>query len=326
MLEAMDLSIIIVNWNSKEYLRKCIGSILATTRGIVYEILVIDSASFDGCDEMLQKHYPQVRFIQSESNLGFARSNNVAFLDSKGHSLLFLNPDTEVVASAVKTMYDCLWRLPQAGAVGCKLLNEDGSVQSSCIQSFPTILNQFLDSEVLRALCPKLPLWGMRALFGTGKEPEPVETLSGACIMLKRAIFEQVGRFSEEYFMYTEDIDLCYKIKRAGYKNLYEPRATVVHFGGGSSQKRPNEFAAIMMRESNWRFLRKTRGRLYGLGYRSTTLLCAMARIAVLMILIPGRHVRQGGESWRPPLKKWRAILAWSLGFENWVRSYPGNG
>jgi GT2 family glycosyltransferase len=322
----LTLSIIIVNWNSKEYLRKCIASILATTIGIEYEILVIDSASFDGCDEMLREHYPQVRFIQSERNLGFARSNNVAFQESKGRSVLFLNPDTEVAASAINTMHESLWRLPNAGAVGCTLFNADGTVQTSCIQAFPTILNQFLDSEFLRSLWPKLPLWGMAPLFGTGKEPEKVEALSGACIMLKRSVFDQIGLFSEEYFMYAEDIDLCYKVRRAGYENFYEPHATGIHFGGASSQKGPSDFAVIMMRESTLRFLKKTRGDLYGFAYRGTTLLCAIARIAVLMILLPGQHIRQsGGSSWAS-FRKWRAILAWSLGFENWARSYPGSG
>jgi GT2 family glycosyltransferase len=321
----MDLSIIIVNWNSKDYLRNCIASIFANTQGIEFEIVVIDAASFDGCDEMLRKCYPQVRFIQSDRNLGFAKANNAAFTISLGRNLLFLNPDTELASSAVKTMYEWLCRLPNVGAVGCKILNADRSVQTSCIKSFPTIMNQFLDSASLRALWPKSHVWGMAALFGTGTVPEEVEAISGACIMLKRSVFEQVGRFSQEYFMYAEDVDLCHKIRQAGYKNLYVPEATVIHFGGGSTQKVLSEFTEIMMRESNWRFLSKTRGKLYGLAYRSATLLCAIARIAVLLILLPGLIVRQGGESCRVSLRKWRAILAWSIGFDDRVRNHLEN-
>jgi GT2 family glycosyltransferase len=322
----VDLSIIIVNWNSKDYLKRCITSILKTTFGIEYEIVVIDSASFDGCGEMLREQYPQVQFIQSDKNLGFAKANNEAFKVSRGRNLLFLNPDPELVSPAVNAMYDCVRSLPNAGAVGCKLLNADRSVQTSCVKSFPTILNQFLDSEVLRALWPKSFLWGMSVLFGAGNEPEQIEALSGACLMLRRSVFERVGLFSEEYFMYGEDVDLCHKVRRAGYQNLYVPRATVVHFGGGSTKRALSDFSEIMIRESNWRFLRKTRGRFYGVGYRSGTLFSSIARIVVLMMLPAGRIVCQRGDSLKTSLRKWRAILSWSLGFERWVKTYPGNG
>ena len=114
----MDLSIIIVNWNSKEYLRKCIASILAETHGIEFEIVVIDNASFDGCDEMLRQCYPQVRFIQSDRNLGFAKANNVAFKESSGQNLLFLNPDTEIEGVAIETLYINCALLPKCCGCG----------------------------------------------------------------------------------------------------------------------------------------------------------------------------------------------------------------
>jgi GT2 family glycosyltransferase len=310
----MDLSIIIVNWNSKEYVANCISSILAKTRGIEFEILVIDNASFDGCDEMLRESYPQVRYLQSEKNVGFAKANNSAFRKSFARSVLFLNPDTEVIGPAINTMYDCLWSLPGAEAVGCKLLNGDGTVQTSCVQAFPTILNQLLDSELLRAIRPKSPFWGMAPLFGAGNEPKEVEALSGACIMVKRALFEQVGLFSEDYFMYAEDIDFCYKIRCLGHNCFYVPNATVIHFGGGSTQNTPSEFSVVMMRESIWRFLRKTQGEVYGLGYRASMLISAIGRIVFLMILLPVRIIQRSREPWRASLHKWGAILTWSLG------------
>lgn len=319
----MDLSIIIVNWNSKEYLRNCIASILATTRGIEFEIVVIDNASFDGCDQMLRQYYPQVRFIQSNHNLGFAKANNAAFRESCGRYILFLNPDTELVAPAVNIMFDYLQRLPNAGAVNCKLLNADKTIQTSCIQSFPTILNQLLDSELLRAFRPKSPLWGMAPLFGAENGPEEVEALSGACLMLKRTLFEQVGLFSEDYFMYAEDIDLCYRIRQAGYKNYYVPNTTVVHLGGGSMQKGPSDFSVVIMHESVWRFMRKTRGKLYGLAYRASTLISAIGRMALLVIVLPLHLIQRGRESWNASLRKWKAILAWSLGIEASVRKNP---
>jgi len=318
----MDLSIIIVNWNSKEYLGKCIDSILATTLGVEFEIVVIDNASFDGCDEMLQGHYPQVRFIQSATNLGFAKANNEAFHEARGRTVLFLNPDTQLVGPAINIMLDYLRQLPSAGAVGCKLLNANNTVQTSCIQSFPTILNQFLDLDFLRALWPKSSLWGNAPLFGNQVGPVEVEAIAGACVILKRSVFEQVGLFSEDYFMYTEDIDLCYKIRQARYKTYYIPDATVIHFGGGSTVKAPSGFSETIMRESVWRFLRKTRGKNYSLIYRISTLILAMGRMAILTIFLPLYIIRPDRKSWNSSFRKWGAILAWSLGLGDLARNH----
>src|SRR5437762_3548719 len=133
----MDLSIIIVNWNSKDYLRKCLKSIYANTHGIDFEIIVVDNASFDGSGELLAQDFPKVRFVQSHTNLGFARANNLGFGNSTGRNVLFLNPDTEAVGGALNELLQRLQRLPNAGVVGCKLLNTDGSMQTSCLQSYP---------------------------------------------------------------------------------------------------------------------------------------------------------------------------------------------
>ena len=313
----MDLSIIIVNWNSKDYLKKCIESIFTWTSGIDYEIVVIDSGSFDGSGEMLTQCYPQVKFIQSDKNLGFAKANNAAFNDSTGRNILFLNPDTEIEDPALNTLYHQLSSLPNAGIVGAKLLNSDRSVQTSCVQSFPTILNQLLNSKFLRTLFPRSPLWGMAPLFDVTDGPAEVDVLSGACIMLRRTLFEQVGLFSEDYFMYAEDVDLCYKIKQAGYRNYYIPDAVVVHFGGGSSEKRPSDFSVVMMRESIWRFMKKTRGNIYGMAYRASTLISAIGRLLLLLILLPLQPLRKSGASWNASFKKWMAVLTWSLGRKN---------
>jgi GT2 family glycosyltransferase len=320
----MDLSIIIVNWNSKDYLKQCVASILAATHGIELEIVVIDNASYDGSGEILRQSYPQVRFIQSDTNLGFAKANNAAFHKSLGRNVLFLNPDTKILGPAVNIMLGYLQQLPNAGAIGCKLLNADKTIQTSCVQSFPTILNQILDSELLRALLLKSSLWGNAPLFGGQNGPEEVEAISGACMIMKRSVFEQVGLFSEEYFMYAEDIDLCYKIKQAGHKNYYIPDTNVIHFGGGSTEKRPSEFSNVIMCESIWRFLRKTRGKNYSLYYQISTLIAAVGRMAILIIILPIYIIRLGRKSWNTSFRKWVAILAWSLGLGGSVEP-PGN-
>jgi N-acetylglucosaminyl-diphospho-decaprenol L-rhamnosyltransferase len=325
----MELSIIIVNWNSREYLRDCIASILDAKVQHQFEVIVIDSGSFDGSREMLAHAYPQVIFIQSTTNIGFAKANNEAFKVATGRTVLFLNPDTIVVGSAIDTLYEWLDRLPNAGAVGCKLLNTDGSLQTSCIQSFPTIMNQLLISQLSMSVFPKSRLWGIAPLISDSKAPTPVEVLSGACIMMPRSLFQEVGFFSEEYFMYTEDVDLCHKINNAGHVNYHVPTAVMFHFGGGSSQKRPSEFSVVTMRTSTWQFLRKTRGPNYSALYRSAMLAAAFLRLVLLIILFPFYLALGRLEGWGGSLRKWLAILKWSTriraGSDPSLSVYPQN-
>ena len=255
------VSVIIVNWNSKDYLRRCLATVFAQTKTVELEVVVIDSASFDGCDTMLREHYPQVRFIQSADNCGFARANNRAFEESTKGCVLFLNPDTELVGPAIDILCARVNSLPDCGIVGGKLLNPDRTIQWGSVQAIPTIVNKVLDSDFLKAVWPRSSLWGMAALYDTTTGARDVETLSGACLMAKRRVFEEIGRFSEEYFMYAEDVDLCYKSRTAGYHNYYVPEATLIHYGGSSSQLKASTFTAVMMPEATLRFLKKTRVR-----------------------------------------------------------------
>jgi GT2 family glycosyltransferase len=319
----MDLSIIIVNWNSKEYLRRCIASVLEKPPGVEFEIVVIDGASFDGCDKMLHELYPQVRFIQSYENLGFAKANNQAFQASSGNAICFLNPDTEVLGAALETMYHYLRTLPRAGAVGCKLLNSDGTLETSCIRSFPTIVNQVLEVEALRKRYRYSRLWGMAPLFNGDKSPSEVDAISGACLMMRRSVFEDVALFSTDYFMYSEDIDLCFKVKRSGWKNYYVPSAAVVHHVGGSTAKsKVSAFSSVMMLESRWRFFRKTRSNRYCILYRVAMFLVSVIRVGSMLCLASVRRCPREGFSLETPLKKWKAGLRWALGKEDWVKNY----
>jgi len=308
-----DLSIIIVNWHSAEFVRACVDSVREHTKRLTYEILVVDNASFDGCDEALKKHAPDVDYIQCDENVGFAKANNRGFRASRGKSLLFLNPDTEVVAPAIDLLHRALQQLPDAGAVGARLLNGDGSLQTSCIQSFPTILNQALDSEFFRRKWPQSGLWGTKPFLRDDDRPAEVEAVSGACLMIKRDVFERIGGFSEDYFMYAEDMDLCYQVRKAGFKNYYVPEAEVIHFGGGSSRQAPSNFSIVMMRESIWRFLRNTRGDVYGMGYRISMSLSAVGRLALLSLSLLVRGIGRGNQPQGGSFRKWWAILRWSL-------------
>jgi hypothetical protein len=318
----MQLSIIIVNWNSKDFLRECIASILAETRGLEYEIITIDSGSFDGCGQMLSDYCPQVRFIQSEQNLGFAKANNMAFKASTGDCVLFLNPDTELLGPAINLMYEHLRSSSNVGAVGCKLLNTDGTIQTSCIQSFPTILNQLLSAELIRHRFPRFRLWGMAPLFDESKTSSEVEAISGACLMMSRSVFERIGMFSTDYFMYSEDVDLCYKSWKAGFRNYYVPVATVVHHGGGSTQDKPSTFSNVMMLESRHRYFVKTRSKLYADLYRAQMALVSALRVALgSLFWIFGFSFRRRANA-VSILRKWCSRLRWTLGLEQWVSKF----
>jgi GT2 family glycosyltransferase len=320
--EMPQLSIIIVNWNSKDYLCKCLQSIYAKTRGITFEIIVVDGASFDGCGEMLAREFPQVKFVQSEKNVGFAKANNLGFEQSCGDCVLFLNPDTEIVGDAINTLHDFLKKNSDVGIVGAKLLNTDGSVQTSCIQTFPTILNQFFDAEILRNAFPHHSFWGIAPLFSGDKNPAEVEVISGACLMLARETFLKIGKFSDDYFLYAEDLDLCYKTNLAGLKNYFVPSATIIHHGGGSSRQTQSVFSTVMMRESVYRFLKKFRGGFYAAAFRALVALGALGRLALLLILFPIRLIRGEAKSARDAVRRWTAILKWAFGLERSVKDF----
>jgi len=315
------ISVVIVNWNSKKYLNACLDSILEHSGDLDLEIIVIDSASFDGCGEMLHEHFPAVRFIQSRENLGFAKSNNLAAAAAVGEYLLFLNPDTEIRSGAIQALCSASERLPSCGIVGARLLNTDGTLQSSCVQAIPTILSKMFDSEFLRRRWPRAKVWGTAALYEEGIAEREVDAISGACMMLSSALFHRLGGFTEEYFMYAEDVDLSYKARIAGFANYYVPGATVVHHGGSSSGQMASTFSTVMSREATWRFFRKTRGRRYALAYRVGIMGSALVRIGLLAAAAPFRDPEERRLR-HQSIRKWCATVRWSLDRGRAVRAF----
>lgn len=319
-----DLSIIIVNWNSADYLDTCIRTIRESTRGLSYEIIVVDNASYDGSEAVARQHGGSIRFVQSDENLGFGRANNLGYHRSGGNALLFLNPDTEILANALGKMHEALLSHENIGALGCRVLNTDGSIQTSCIQAFPTITNQLLDAEWIRNRFPKSILWGMGPLYEASDRPLEVEAIAGSCLMVRRDIFEKAGFFSDEYFMFAEDLDLCYKTRQLGYRNYYYGGASVVHHGGGSTKSTgKGSFSAVLMRESVKKFLKKFYGGTYSILYVLTTQLVSVARILLLLVIYPISLLSVvKRETLDKALKKWRSILFWSMGMESWAKKY----
>jgi GT2 family glycosyltransferase len=320
----MDLSIIIVNWNSAAFVKKCLESVYANSDGLEFEIVVVDNNSRDECQEIVETHFPHVRFVQSEENLGFSGANNLGVRYCRGRNLLFLNPDTEFLGSVVGPLISFLDGTPDAGIVGPKLLNSDLSVQTSCIARFPSIVNQTLDSEVMRRAFPTLPLWGIRPLLHEPAFPVPVEVVVGACLMIKAEVFERLGGFDPHYFMYAEDVDLCFSAHQIGWKTFYVPSACVVHHGGCSSNvQTESHFSAIVMRESVLRFFRSKRGSLYGNVYRWLTASAAIFRMGLLCVMLPIANKEQRA-SRKISLRRWKRILLWAAGLEKWATQLGG--
>lgn len=319
----MTLSIIIVNYRSVTYLEGCLRTIQDFTKGLDFEVIVVDSGSFDGCDEMLATKFPSAVFIQSQ-NVGFARANNLGVLRSSGRHLLFLNPDTEIIGDALGQLVLYADSLSDYGVATCKLLNADGTIQTSCIQSFPTILNQILNAEFFRRWLPTSRLWGTAPLYRGDTQPCCVEAVSGACMLIRREVFDAAGGFSEDYFMYSEDIDLCHKVRALGLRNYLFPDAQVVHFGGGSSKSHGNTFADVMIFDARYKFFAKHKGVVYAAAYRCLMAVAASVRLALLGSLALLAKVVPKGPLGGVPVRidKWVAVFRWSLGMERWIGDY----
>lgn len=320
------VSIIIVNWNSLVYLRECLTSLRDSASSADFEIIVVDNASAVDETPAIQAEFPCVRAIRSERNLGFAGANNLGHEYATAPYLLFLNPDTRVLGPAVHVMLDQLQNDANAGIMGCKLLNSDGSVQTSCIQRFPTILNQVLDIEFLRARWPLWRIWGIAPLLRDDQTVAEVEVVSGACLMISRAAFERVGKFCQDYFMYAEDVDLCYQTRQAGWTVCYTGKASVVHHGGGTSKPRKgNAWVAIMQRQAILRFCCKVHGRGYAMAYRAAMGCNAACRLLLLVVMSPFRKVAAERRMIFSPASKWLSVLKWATGIDRSAAKAQGN-
>jgi GT2 family glycosyltransferase len=317
----MNLSIIIVNWNSTDYLRPCLASIYKETRGVTFEVIVVDNASSDvSCRDLIESEYPAAQLLMSRVNLGFAGGSNAGYELSSGEVLLFLNPDTEIKANVFSRMVQELNSGDEIGAVGVRLLNTDGSLQSSCVQTYPTIANQLLDSDFLRARWPNSSLWGVKALHESSTTPATVDVISGACLMVKRDVFQRAGKFDERFFMYVEDLDLCRRINGSGVRIHYLNDCEVIHHGGKSSAVRGAYFANLRQQEAIVKYFILTRGKWYSLFYRAGLVVTSILRLTVIASLIPFRGITRRAKDWTFSFEKWSCILWWALG----LKTQPG--
>ena len=257
-MHAVDLTIAIVNWNAGSLLGRCLSSIADHRGNLISEIVVVDNASRDDSTAVLQE-FPQVHLIQNQTNLGFARASNQALQQAHGRFFLLLNPDTEVRPDALEAMVGFMDRHPDAGALGCQLLNSDGSIQVSC-SHFPNLRNMALESLGLSRLFPRSRWFArFKMSYWSHDEEAEVDQPSGACLMVRRAAWEQVGPLDEQFFMYFEEVDLCLRLRRAGWRIFFTPQAQVVHYGGESSRQQL-DVRVVVLYQSMIRFFEKHYG------------------------------------------------------------------
>jgi GT2 family glycosyltransferase/lipopolysaccharide/colanic/teichoic acid biosynthesis glycosyltransferase len=234
----LQLSVIIVNFNVREFLHHALVSLQKAMKGIRGEIIVVDNASDDGSVEMVRKRFPNVHLLVNKENVGFARANNLALKKARGQFLLLINPDTLVQEDTLRVMLKFFAENPDVGLAGCKILNPDGTFQLPCRRSFPTPWVAFTKMTGLSTLFPQSRLFGKYNLtYLSPDESYELDAVSGSFMMVRREVYEQVGGLDEDFFMYGEDLDWCYRIQQAGWKNYYVHSTKIIHYKGESTRR-----------------------------------------------------------------------------------------
>jgi hypothetical protein len=276
------LSVIIVNYNVREFLHHSIVSLQKAMRGIRGEVLVVDNASDDGSVQMLQKNFPWVRVIINRNNEGFARANNQALRAARGEFLLLINPDTVVQEDTLRVMLRFFQENPGVGMAGCKILNPDGTFQLACRRSFPTPWVAFTRLAGLSGLFPRSRLFGRYNLtYLSPDETYEIDAVSGSFMMLRRQVYQEVGGLDEAFFMYGEDLDWCYRIQREGWRIYYVHSTQIIHYKGEST-RRSSVDEIRMFYEAMHLFVRKHLTRSVALTILVKLAIVLSSRLAIL--------------------------------------------
>jgi N-acetylglucosaminyl-diphospho-decaprenol L-rhamnosyltransferase len=234
-----DLSIIIVNWNARNLLVRCLESLLIGTTGLATETWIVDNASTDGSVDLVRSAFPGVYLIANSQNLGFAAANNQAAMKATGRYLLLLNPDTEVPPYALRSLVRYADAHPDVGVLGPRLLNHDRTHQRSCWRGYPGISMALIDALYLWKI-PWIPIARLSEYHPHQLgEPRDVDHLLGACLLVRREAWQDVGPLDERYFLFLEETDWCWRAKRAGWRVVYYPHAAIIHYGQHSIRQQP---------------------------------------------------------------------------------------
>lgn len=251
----MDLSIVIVNYNTRDLLRDCLYSVYNSKVDFEYNVIVVDNCSPDDSVQMVQREFPQVRLIASDVNGGYAYGNNLGLRQARGQHLLLLNADTVLPPDALQGMMDFMEEHPDAGVAGPKLVLADGSLDLACRRSFPTLDVAFYRLLGLSKRYPESPRYNRYNLgYLDPDQMTEVDSVVGAFMWIRRQALDQAGLLDERFFMYAEDLDLCYRIKvDHGWKVYYNPAVVVTHYKGQSTIKRWVPMTVEFYR-AMWRF------------------------------------------------------------------------
>lgn len=252
------ISVIIVNYNGREYLHDCVTALIEQTTKLRFEVFIVDNNSTDESAVEVGNAFPQVTLIKNSENVGFAKANNQAIKLSRGRYILLLNPDTVMAPSALTQLSSFMESHPEAGAAGCKLLNSDGSIQYS-IRNFPNLFNQLSECFFFHKLFPTNSVFGeLVSDLSRYETAQTVDWVTGAALIIRREALAQIGELDEKFFMYSEEKDWCFRAWQNGWKVYYCPDATIVHYSGEYNTN-AERFAQLI--KSRRRFFSKHMGR-----------------------------------------------------------------
>jgi GT2 family glycosyltransferase len=255
---APEVSVAIVSFDCREHLTRCLESLEARERGFGLEVIVVDNASTDGTAALVAERFPWVRLVTLGENAGFARATNLAIAEARGRHLLLLNPDTIVPPGALERAVAELDRRPEVGMLGCKLVRPDGTLDHACKRGFPTPLSALAHFAGLTRRAPRSRrLAGYTAGHLGENETGEVDAVNGAMMLVRREALAAVGPLDEDYWLYMEDLDWCYRFWQAGWPVLYWPEVEIVHVKAGSSGKHRSWKANRAFHEGMWLFYRK---------------------------------------------------------------------
>jgi hypothetical protein len=261
----MDVSIVIVNYNVSALLNECLQSIKKET-SFPYEIIVVDNNSQDDSLEVIKMYHPDVKLIENQRNIGFAKANNLAFLRARGRYIFMLNPDTVILDGAIDKLVSFMEKHPEASACGPKNLNPDLTLQHNC-HHFPSISMAIVEYLQLKRFFPTHKIFGREHMtYWKYDDIRVVDWITGCSFMMRREILENMGYLDENYFMYAEECDLCYRIKKKKMKTVYFPQASIIHYGGQSSftenyKKVHSKIIIEYLFKSRYYFFKKNYGR-----------------------------------------------------------------
>lgn len=261
----MDLSIVIVSWNAKRFLKECLESLVSNS--VKIEIIVVDNCSSDGSPEMVESSFPGIKLIRNDWNLGFARANNQGIRASKGRYIALVNSDVKFVEDCFSTLVRYMDEHSDVGVVGPRMLEPDMTVQPSC-RRFPSLWNNFCEAARLHRIFPQSRLFSAQHMrFFPHDTTRDVDVLAGCFWLVRRETFEAVGLLDEEFFIYSEDVDWCKRCWKAGWRVVFFAGTQAIHYRAGSSANDPVRFA-LEQQKSVLRYWRKHHGRLASLAIR----------------------------------------------------------